>query len=132
MVLISIEGFGSVFLRPGPENRGRPGGAKAARRAPSRGTRDGWRAGIEAALAAETRPLSPARPAVVRGFSLCLHCRVFGLFFRLVLRDESRGCGCWIIGVEDLGVRHNESLPEGIDLVCEQFVGCHQAFDFLD
>ena len=98
----------------------------------SRGTREGRCTGIEAALAAETRPLSPARPAVVRGSSLCLHCRVSGRFFRLFLRDVSHGCGCWIIGAEDLGDRHNESLPEGIDLVCEQFVGHHQAFDFLD
>src|SRR5208283_214336 len=119
------------FLRTRAGHHGRSAGAKAVRRL-SRGTREGRYTGIEAACGRETRPLSPVRPAVVRGSSLCLHGRVFGRFFQLFLRDVSHGCGCWIIGAEDLGIWHNETLPEGIDLVCEQFVGHHQALDFMD
>ena len=42
---------------------------------------------------------------------------MFGRYFHLFLRDVSHGCGCWVIGAEDCGIWHNETLPEGIHLV---------------
>jgi len=112
---ISIEGLGLFFKTEARKTAG-GGGARRHGGPPSRGPR--WVACRDRSGPGRG---DPPFVAARRLWSVTLlyacNCRVFGPVPPPLLRDES-AVRMVVIGL-GLRVRHNESLPEGIDLVCE-------------